>query len=52
MEQGQLVRSVPLPTNNVTALTGDTIYEHERIPFPSYPHEWPVEMLAAADPLP
>lgn len=23
-------------------------YEHERIPFPSYPHEWPPEMLHAA----
>ena len=24
------------------------IFEHERIPFPSYAHEWPPEMLAAA----
>src|SRR5262249_11731449 len=24
------------------------IFEHERIPFPSYPHEWPPEMLWAA----
>jgi SAM-dependent methyltransferase len=24
------------------------VYEHERIPFPSYPHEWPPEMLWAA----
>ena len=25
-----------------------TIVEHERIPFPSFPYEWPAEMLAAA----
>ena len=24
------------------------VFEHERIPFPSYPHEWPPEMLWAA----
>ena len=24
------------------------IWEHERIPFPSYPYEWPPEMLEAA----
>lgn len=24
------------------------VLEHERIPFPSYPHEWPAEMLHAA----
>jgi hypothetical protein len=26
----------------------DYIVEHERIPFPSYPYEWPAEMLHAA----
>ena len=26
----------------------DAVFEHERIPFPSYPHEWPPEMLWAA----
>ena len=24
------------------------LYEHERVPFPSYPYEWPAEMLHAA----
>ena len=24
---------------------GARFYEHERVPFPSYPHEWPAEML-------
>lgn len=29
--------------------TGDAVvFEHERIPFPSYPCEWPAEMLQAA----
>lgn len=27
------------------------VLEHERIPFPSYPHEWPAEMLHAASQL-
>ena len=31
-----------------TRRISDTELEHERIPFPSYPHEWPPEMLAAA----
>ncbi len=26
----------------------EAVFEHERIAFPSYPHEWPAEMLAAA----
>jgi SAM-dependent methyltransferase len=26
----------------------DALFEHERVPFPSYPYEWPAEMLAAA----
>ena len=25
-----------------------SVYEHEPIPFPSYPYEWPAEMLHAA----
>jgi SAM-dependent methyltransferase len=29
-------------------LNGQLLVEHERIPFPSYPHEWPAEMLHAA----
>ncbi len=28
--------------------SGGVILEHERIPFPSYPYEWPPEMLHAA----
>ncbi len=27
------------------AQPGGAVFEHERIPFPSYPHEWPPEML-------
>jgi SAM-dependent methyltransferase len=38
-ESGKLVTS--------TRLTED-LYEHERVPFPSYPYEWPAEMLRAA----
>ncbi len=26
----------------------EDLYEHERIPFPSYPYEWPAEMLRSA----
>lgn len=28
--------------------SGVTIVEHERVPFPSFPYEWPAEMLYAA----
>lgn len=27
---------------------GATVFEHDRLPFPSYPYEWPPEMLHAA----
>lgn len=30
------------------ALCAEAIFEHERIPFVSYPYEWPAEMLHAA----
>ena len=30
------------------AQPGGAVFEHERIPFPGYPHEWPPEMLWAA----
>jgi SAM-dependent methyltransferase len=30
------------------ALGGDAILEHEPVPFPSFPYEWPPEMLDAA----
>ncbi len=39
VESGRLISS--------TRLAGD-LYEHERIAFPSYPYEWPPEMLSAA----
>jgi SAM-dependent methyltransferase len=31
-----------------TAQRNGAVFEHEKIPFPSYPHEWPPEMLRAA----
>jgi len=49
MERGNLVRSVRLaPTEFPAVPAGDALYEHERIWFPSYPHEWPAELLHAA----
>jgi SAM-dependent methyltransferase len=53
MDAGQLVQSVRLSTAEVSRLEldlapGDAVYEHERIPFASYPHEWPADMLATA----
>ncbi len=38
-ECGKLVTSTRL---------SESLYEHERVPFPSYPYEWPAEMLRAA----
>src|SRR5579862_6841338 len=50
MESGKLVRSVRISPAEVPelALDADYLLEHERIPFPSYPYEWPPEMLSAA----
>lgn len=50
MEAGQLVRTLRIPPEEAQGIDPGTgvLYEHERIPFPSYPHEWPPEMLAAA----
>src|ERR1700674_506857 len=50
MDAGQLVRSLRIPPEEAPGidLQGGLLYEHERVPFPSYPHEWPPEMLAAA----
>jgi SAM-dependent methyltransferase len=31
-----------------SARVGEELFEHERIPFPSYPYEWPAEMLHTA----
>lgn len=50
LDHGKLVRSARIPFEKTVALqlTGEVLFEHERIPFASYPHEWPSEMLAAA----
>jgi 2-polyprenyl-3-methyl-5-hydroxy-6-metoxy-1,4-benzoquinol methylase len=40
-----------LADSSLAELTGNgpiSILEHERIPFPSYPYEWPAEMLFSA----
>jgi len=34
--------------NLSTSVEDVSLYEHERIPFPSFPYEWPPEMLHAA----
>ena len=41
-------RSVPSVDEAYRAIDGKLLIEHERIPFPSYPYEWPPEMLEAA----
>jgi SAM-dependent methyltransferase len=56
--RGQLVRSTRVPARDLLELkrdlalpesdAGSTWLEHERIPFPSFPYEWPAEMLHAA----
>ncbi len=35
-------------TSDLRPLSNEVLVEHERIPFPSYPYEWPPEMLHAA----
>jgi len=50
-KSGRLISSWRLPPNAVPALElppGEALYEHERVPFPSYPYEWAPEMLQAA----
>jgi SAM-dependent methyltransferase len=37
-----------LPPEFATEIQGGSFYEHERIPFPSYPFEWAPEMLHTA----
>ena len=32
----------------VSGLQGTVVFEHDRVSFPSYPYEWPAEMLHAA----
>lgn len=55
MESGKLVRSSRISRLEAAQLGIDDMairdawfYEHEPIPFPSYPYEWPAEMLHAA----
>jgi SAM-dependent methyltransferase len=52
MESGKLVRSVRLGPDECSEIRGVApecaFYEHERVWFPSYPHEWPPELLYAA----
>jgi len=47
-ETGKLVRSTPLDPADFPEIDAAALIEHERIPFPSYPYEWPPEMLHAA----
>jgi SAM-dependent methyltransferase len=55
MQAGSLARTVRISSADAPGLTLDSsaldsgvLYEHERIPFASYPQEWPAEMLAEA----
>lgn len=46
---GTLISSERIPSEVLAGLNADdALYEHERVPFPSYPYEWPAEMLHAA----
>lgn len=53
MKEGCLVSTRKLEAGEEVALPAPAagpgrVYEHARLPFPSYPHEWPPEMLYAA----
>ena len=48
MEAGRLVRTIPVASSEVGPSETGRVYEHERIRFPTYPYEWPAEMLHAA----
>jgi hypothetical protein len=61
VDSGQVVRTTALRDDSVRDLLAqpefravyegsgaEMVVEHERIPFPSYPYEWPPEMLHAA----
>jgi len=48
MERGKLVRSAPADRAEFPEIEAHSLIEHERIPFSSYPYEWPPEMLHAA----
>ncbi|MCC2670215.1 MAG: Methyltransferase type 12 [Armatimonadetes bacterium] len=47
LEQERLLRAEPV-TRAAAGLEVELALEHERVPFPSYPYEWPAEMLRAA----
>ena len=46
-EADQLLHD-PIFAASYNRIDGRVLLEHERIPFPSYPYEWPPEMLHAA----
>ncbi len=48
MEAGALVRTISVPSQEFPEPTDWPVYEHECVSFPSYPYEWPAEMLHAA----
>ena len=51
VESAKLISTERLPVNAFPDLDlnpAEALYEHERVPFPSYPYEWPGEMLQAA----
>lgn len=50
IESGKLVATTRASTEEASDFVppGNCLYEHERVPFPSYPCEWPPEMLATA----
>src|SRR5206468_10659335 len=49
IESGALISSERIPGEALEGVHADeAVYEHERVPFPSYPYEWPPEMLHAA----
>src|SRR5580704_10742436 len=45
---GKLVRSTPIDPAEFPEIEADALVEHERIPFPAFPYEWPAEMLHSA----
>lgn len=48
MDRGELVRSAPADPAEFPEIQAAWLIEHERVPFASYPYEWPPEMLHAA----
>jgi SAM-dependent methyltransferase len=48
IERGTFVRSQRVPAAEFPDLNSGNVWEHERIAFPSFPYEWPPEMLEAA----